>query len=424
MIRNMGKRLRIFHPLRSAPVALLWGGLSLSALGDQIYAIALTWIAVGVFGSNAGYLSALQALVTLIAVLGVGRWTDRWDQRRGMIGADLARAAVLIGVVVAWLVSAGPSATQLVVAIVVLAAGQAVFRPALQTVLPSLVTERDLLPAANGLLDATDRSARLLGPGLVALFAGVLPLVHFLTLDALSFLASAVALGVIGRLHRPASVAEPPPRGSIWQGIVRGCEALAAHPVLRFILAATGVLNGTWYAVYFLCVPLMLAHHGVGLSGYGLVISTYGCSNLAATIVFGSRPTPVRPQFQIFGGNLLGGAAMVLLALGSLLPSNLVLPAFAAAAFLGAIGGPMQDIPVAVLRQTRLRRSDIAAGMRVHMAAASGGILVAMLLVPQAITLFGVTPVVVACGAAYLAIGTGGLVMLAAWVEPERPQVA
>ena len=84
----------------------------------------------------------------------------------------------------------------------------------------------------------------------------------------------------------------------------------------------------------------------------------------------------------------------------------------------------MQDIPVAVLRQTRLRRSDIAAGMRVHMAAASGGILVAMLLVPQAITLFGVTPVVVACGAAYLAIGTGGLVMLAAWVEPERPQVA
>jgi hypothetical protein len=47
-----------------------------------------------------------------------------------------------------------------------------------------------------------------------------------------------------------------------------------------------------------------------------------------------------------------------------------------------------------------------------------------MLLVPQAITLFGVTPVVVACGAAYLAIGTGGLVMLAAWVEPERPQVA
>ena len=51
--------MRIFHPLRGAPVALLWGGLSLSALGDQLYAVALTWIAVGVFGANAGYLSAL-----------------------------------------------------------------------------------------------------------------------------------------------------------------------------------------------------------------------------------------------------------------------------------------------------------------------------------------------------------------------------
>jgi MFS family permease len=423
MIRNIGRHLRIIHPLRSAPVALLWGGLSLSALGDQIYAIALTWIAVGVFGANAGYLSALQALVTLIAVLGIGRWTDGWDQRRGMIAADLARAAVLIGVVVAWLASGGPSATSLVVAIMVLAAGQAVFTPALQTVLPSLVTERDLLPAANALLDATNRSARLLGPGLVALFAGVLPLVHFLTVDAASFLASAAALGVIGRLHRPASVAEPSPRGSIWQGIVRGCEALAAHPVLRFILAVTGLLNGTWYATYFLCVPLMLAQHGVGLSGYGLVISAYGCSNLAATIVFGSRTTPVRPQFQIFGGNLLGGVAMGLLALGNLLPTHFVLPAFAAAAFLGAIGGPMQDIPVAVLRQTRLRRSDIAAGTRVHMAATSAGILVAMLLVPQVIAMFGVVPVVVACGAAFLGVGVSGLAMLSAWVEPDRAQL-
>ena len=88
-------RMRIVHPLRSARVALLWGGLSFSALGDQLYAVALTWIAVGVFGRNAGYLSALQALAVLLAVLGIGRWADRWDQLRSMIGADLARACAL-----------------------------------------------------------------------------------------------------------------------------------------------------------------------------------------------------------------------------------------------------------------------------------------------------------------------------------------
>ena len=45
-------------------MALLWGGLSFSAVGDQLYAVALTWIAVGVLGSNAGYLGAVQAFIS------------------------------------------------------------------------------------------------------------------------------------------------------------------------------------------------------------------------------------------------------------------------------------------------------------------------------------------------------------------------
>jgi hypothetical protein len=52
-----------------------------------------------------------------------------------------------------------------VAAIVVLAIGQAVFQPALQAVLPTLVDDPRLLPAANGLLEAqiymSLRSARL-----------------------------------------------------------------------------------------------------------------------------------------------------------------------------------------------------------------------------------------------------------------------
>ena len=59
-------------------MALLWGGLSFSAVGDQLYAVALTWIAVGVLGSNAGYLSALQAFIALLEVLFIGAWADRW----------------------------------------------------------------------------------------------------------------------------------------------------------------------------------------------------------------------------------------------------------------------------------------------------------------------------------------------------------
>ncbi len=415
--------MRIFAPLRRAPVALLWGGLSLSAIGDQLYAVALTWIAVRVLGAAAGYLSALQALVVLLAVLGIGRWADRCDPLRSMIGADLCRAAILLAVVGVWLLSGRPMVAGLVTAIVVLACGQAVFQPALQTVLPSLVDDVRLLPAANGLLDATDRSARLIGPGLVALMAGIIPVVHFLTLDAVSFLASAVAVLVIARLRMKRHAVHLPVRDGLWQSMTRGARAMAGHPLLGYILATVGLLNGAWYGVFYLCLPLLIQHHGVvglggsGLGAFGCVISAYGCTNLAATVFFGGRALSNQPQFQMFAGQLIVGTGIALLGLASFLPQAWILPGLMGAAALGAVGGPMKDIPVAVLRQTRLRPADMAAGMRAYMAASSAGMLAAMLVVPAALRSLGTVPVVLACGAIIFALGVIGLARYTGWTE-------
>ncbi len=408
--------MRIFHPLRSPPTALLWGGMSLSALGDLLYAVALTWIAVGVLGSRSGYLSALSAFVLLLGVLGIGRWADRWEPRQSMVAADLVRAATLAMVVGAWLVSGGPSAMGLVVAVIVLALGQAVFQPALQAVLPGVVADPALLPAANGLLDTTDRSARLLGPGLVGLVAGIVPLVHFLTLDALSFLVSAGALMLVGRF-RPAASAKPsdiPRREPLWASIWRGVAALRSHAVLSYVFSTKGVINGAWFAVFYLALPLMIDQRGVlgpggtGLGAYGLVISAYGCTNLLATLVFGSRVMPRRPQFQMLGGTALVGFGIVLLGFAALLPPGLILPGLMAAAALGAIGGPMSDIPVAVLRQTRLRATDVAAAMRAYIAMNSVGTLAAMLLAPSVIGVVGILPVIVGCGGVLIGLGGFG----------------
>jgi DHA3 family macrolide efflux protein-like MFS transporter len=417
--------MRILHPLRGRSMALLWGGLSFSAVGDQLYAVALTWIAVGVLSSNAGYLSALQAFIALLAVLFIGVWADRWEQLRGMIAADLASAAVLVGVVAAAVVSGRPGILGLVCAIVVLALGQAVFRPALQSVLPTVVEDARLLPAANGLLDATQRIARLLGPGLVALLVSAVPVIHFLTIDAVTFLASAAALSLIRHRGRAALLAPArTAREAVWSGVVHGYRATSRHRLLGYFLAVSGLLNGVWYAVYYLCLPLMIARTELGVSGgqmglgsYGLILSAYGCGNLAATVILGGRTLPARPQFQMFGGNVLGGCGYLLLAAANVLPAEWRLPGFAVAAAVTAIGGPMQDIPNAVLRQTRLAPADRAAAMRAYMAMSGLGILVAMLLIPVAITMFGITRVIVACGAVYLCVAALGLARFAGWRE-------
>ena len=316
--------MRIFHPLRQPPVALLWGGLSLSAIGDQLYGVALTWIATGVFGVAAGYLSALQALTILVVALLSGGWADRRDQLRFMLAADLGRAAILGVLVSIWLGTGSPNAFGLAMTVAALAVGQALFQPALQSMLPVLVADTTLLPAANGLFDGTDRSARLLGPGILALLAGTVPVVHFLSIDALSFLLSATALCVILRVYAPRTAPRPATAGGKGiGGILRGVRAMLRHPLLGYVLATAGPLNGTWYAVFFLGLPLLLKRQAVsGLGTYGLLISVYGATNLLSNIVCGSRQLPQRPQFQMFASSLLVGSGMASFALFGYLPEE------------------------------------------------------------------------------------------------------
>ena len=236
-----------------------------------------------------------------------------------------------------------------------------------------------------------------MGPGVVALLVSVVPVVHFLTLDAFTFLASAAALALIRRRR----VAPPPPvrmvREPVWRGITRGYHATANHPLLRYYLSVSGVLNGAWFAVYYLCLPLMIATAGVevsgqsGLGSYGLILSAYGCGNLAATVFLGGRTLPARPQFLMLAGNIQTGCGILLLAAANFLPLEWRLAGFAFAAALGAMGGPMQDIPTAVLRQTRIAASERAAAMRAYMAMVCLGVLVAMLLTPTVVGWIGVT---------------------------------
>jgi MFS family permease len=407
--------LRILAPLRYRAVALLWSGLATSAVGDQLYAVALAWIGVSVFGAHAGYLSALSSGCLLVTALFVGHWADRWDRRRTMIAADLVRASVLAGLVLAWSALGAAPAAGLVLAVIVLATGQACFQPALQAVLPGIVLEPRLLSAANGLLDATDRIARLLGPGIVALLASLIPVKHFLTLDALTFLLSATAMLLVGRVPALRDSGPPPP---ILATITRGFRAMRRHPLLWYTLRTVGFWNGAWVCAYLFALPLLIARHGItgpggnGMGAYGVVISAYGCTNLLATLVIGSRDVPANPQRVVLTGKIVNGTGTALLALAGLLPAHIALPALAAAAAFSAIGGPMGDIPVAVLRQTALPRSEIPAAMRAYLVASSGGALVALVVAPTLILHFGLFPVMLGCAAITISAGIGGFLVL------------
>lgn len=398
----------ILRPLATRAVALLWGGLAFSAIGDQLFNVVLGWVAARTLGTDAGLLAAVQAAVMLLTALLAGRIADAIAHRHAMIGADLLRACVLGAMVLAWLGHDDPPRWALVASVLSLAVGNALFRPALMAVVPQIAPP-SMLPATNALIDTTERIARLLGPGLIGVAAARLALVHFVSIDGVTFAVSAAAVALAVRPH-PAP-ARPAQLG--WRAhLTRGFSAVRRDPVLGFVLTVSGIINGAWYTAYFIGLPLMLVQGGVpgGIGAFGLVISAYGLANLGATLVVGNRPLSLRPARMIFGGNLFLGTGVALLGLaGWMLPRELMLAGLMAAAMLSAIGGPMQDITVATRRQTILRPGDIAAGTRAFVVMNQAGLLAGLLASPLLFRAAGVAPTVIGCGIAVLAVSISGL---------------
>ena len=80
-----------------------------------------------------------------------------------------------------------------------------------------------------------------------------------------------------------------------------------------------------------------------------------------------------------------------------------------AGAAISAVGGPMQDITVATLRQMLVPRRDMGAAVRAFMLVNQTGSLLAMLAAPSAFEAIGIAPAVVVCGVAIIAVGLVGM---------------
>lgn len=407
--------LRLLQPLRNPPVALLWGGLSAAALGDQLFGVVLSWVAVALLGTAAGYLAAAQSVGMLATAVLAGAWADRIEHRRLMVLADLLRAAALLGIAAAWWITGAPVVWTLFAGVFLVAAGMGLYRPAMQTVVPALVADIRELPATNALIDTTERIARLLGPAFVGVTTGWVPLVVFVLLNAAGFVISAVTtLGIIRRMPAPASAAR---RVGLWSAILRGFAAVRQHRLLWFVLGISLPLNGAWFTVFFVGLPLIIERAGMsapggggGLAAYGLIMTGYGGANLLTTLAVGRSGLPRRPGRTVFTGNLLLAAGIVLMGIAPLLvaPGHLFWWLFAAAC-LAAPGGPMHDVTVATLRQIALPRADMAAAIRAFMVVNHVGALAAMLVAPSLFNTIGVAPTVLLCGTVILAVAATGL---------------
>ncbi len=315
---------------------LLWLGQLLSAVGDRLHSVALVWIAVQAASSGAGWVLAAGAAGRLVFGLIGGAYADRLDRQRLIIACDLSCVAavlLLVGVDLG-----GPFALWWLAGVsFVVGTLDAFTQPALQASLPVLAPDRASLQRANEWLNVNRRLAMALGPAVTGVLLAAIPLVQFFALDALTFVASAIAVRALGRgdAWAPQTSGQ---RKSLWLEISAGMRAAWAHRLLSWGIAQAGLWNLVLTPALSLGAALLVhdeLHAGPEWLGY--VMAAYGVGNVAANLVV-ARLDALPTGRTLFAGATVAAAGWMLFAVTTNVWLLLIVTA------LTANGGPMADL--------------------------------------------------------------------------------
>lgn len=313
-------------PLRVPAFRWLFAGQAVSAVGDQVFPVAVAALVVqrgGTAGELGLVLAARFAALVLFALLG-GVWADRLPRVAVLRGADLLRLLALVGLAAAT-ATGRPPVPVLAALVFLVGAGEAFFRPAFGALLPTVLPQ-DALGAGNAMSSASQHVALVVGPGL----AGALLLVTgpstVFAVDAVTF---AVSLGTLLQVREPAH--RPAPRRRVGQEMAEGVRAVLARPWVGAVLLMATAQLLLVVAPCTVLLPLVVHESGAPASTYGLVLAVGAVGGLLGALAC-ARWRPRHP----------GRAGLLLLTLYALAPLALLAeapaPVLAAAWFLASLG--------------------------------------------------------------------------------------
>ncbi len=404
------------RPLKDPTVATVWSGLAASTIGEDLFRVAVVWIAAGQIGNAAGYVNAAQyGAMLVVGLLGASLF-DRWRTDHAMIGANCGSVVLVLLPVIGFYIW-GISIPLLVITVMGLAGLRMVFSPALQSAVPMLVKDREALQAINGLFDATWRLARLIGPMLAAVLNTLLPVIHFLSVTAVGFMLSGLAIWTVrDRVFDPAHKPRPARGGwrGAWDALLDGARLMLSQRRTGALLMVNAFANGPWSVALQLCIALMVVEHDPtlfgfhGLAALGLIVGTIGLGDVAGNLVASSARFR-RPLSTMFLGYVAMGSGFSLIAIAAWsLDNPFKLPAMMLAGLIAGFGGPFYFIPMITRMQTVFRGAEIARVFRLRLAIMAASMLTFNLGATSLFNLIGPTGTELGLGLLLLSLGVTG----------------
>ncbi|HZX70610.1 MAG TPA: MFS transporter [Rhodanobacter sp.] len=307
---------------------LLFGGSTISMLGDQFTLVALPWLVLKLTGNPAalGLVLATMALPRALFMLIGGAVVDRLSPRRVLIAARGVNAMLVA--VLAGLVLLGDIHMWLVYLIALgIGLSTAFAYPAGSAILPQLVSREQLQPA-NALVMGMRQLSMFIGPALAGVVisigahgahaqpvqdAGGLGLAF--GIDAISFAFSLGSLLLI-RIH--SDFQPKPVLGGVLSNVASGVRVIWADLPLRAFILYAAVVSVFVGGPLQVGLPVLAdTRMDLGAASLGILMTANGGGMLLGSFLSGlaSRSVRGRLGLMVLAIDSLAGLALATLAL-------------------------------------------------------------------------------------------------------------
>ena len=289
-------------PLRERNFRFYFASRFVNTAGNAMASVALAFAVLEVTDDDPaalGFVLAAHTIPMVVLLLWGGVLADRFSRALVLQVSNLTSAATQGAI--AFLVITDTAELWMLVALsavhgVVSAAGL----PAMAGIMPSLVP-REELQRANALMSLVRSGLVIIGPTISALLVVGVGAGWALAVDAVTWVASAVFLGLVDLPARERKEDAP----STWTELREGWTFFRSTQWLWVVVLGFGVLNAIHAGPWFTLGPLH-AKDTIGEEGWGVVLSAEAVGLLAMTLVMLRIPLQRPLLWGMLGISLLG----------------------------------------------------------------------------------------------------------------------
>lgn len=319
-------RPRPWTVLASGPFRMLWAATTLSLFGDLISYVAMAWLVLQLTGSSLalGTVLVVQALPRAVLMVVGGALADRISARVTMLGS-MGLRALSVAPLAVLVLSDQVQMWQVYATAIVFGIVDAFFMPARSSILPKVVTDRELEPG-NAVLNMTGAVAVILGPVLGGVIVAAYGVGWAFAVDAASFVLGFMFVLWLRTATEPEG-ASSRAGGGIAGQIVAGLRYAWSDVGIRITLIVIAVIDFAANGALGVGIPT-LAHgrFDAGAAGLGILFGAWGVGATIGSLGAGSVPPPKRFGWLIVLLCLwLGTGIGVVGLLPTLLPAALVM---------------------------------------------------------------------------------------------------